>query len=166
MYRNIKDFISDWRQEAEMTVKIFNALTDDSLTVKVNPNVRTLGRLAWHITQTLTELPSKAGLLLTDELEGKPIPAHVAELTSTYQTYAERVAEEVNQKWTDADLEQRVNMYGEEWRKGTILSVLLQHQIHHRAQMTAIMRLAGLVVPGIYGPAKEEWAAWGMPPHE
>jgi hypothetical protein len=34
MYRSIKDFISDWRQEAEMTVKIFNALTDDSLTVE------------------------------------------------------------------------------------------------------------------------------------
>lgn len=166
MYRSIKDFISDWRQEAEMTVKIFNALTDESLTKKVHPDVRTLGRLAWHITQTLTELPSKAGLLSIDELEGKPNPVHVEDIISTYQTYAERIAEEVGQKWTDADLEQRVNMYGEEWTKGTILSVLLQHQIHHRAQMTIVMRLAGLVVPGIYGPTKEEWAAWGMPPHE
>jgi hypothetical protein len=25
------------------------------------------------------------------------------------------------------------------------------------------MRQAGLVVPGIYGPAREEWAKMGMP---
>lgn len=28
--------------------------------------------------------------------------------------------------------------------------------------MTVLMRQAGLTVPGIYGPAKEEWATFGM----
>lgn len=28
--------------------------------------------------------------------------------------------------------------------------------------MTVLMRQAGLVVPGIYGPSKEEWANFGM----
>jgi hypothetical protein len=26
------------------------------------------------------------------------------------------------------------------------------------------MRQAGLGVPGVYGPAREEWGAFGMPP--
>jgi hypothetical protein len=30
--------------------------------------------------------------------------------------------------------------------------------------MTVLMRQAGLKVPGVYGPAREEWAAYGMPP--
>ncbi len=28
--------------------------------------------------------------------------------------------------------------------------------------MTVLMRQAGLTVPGIYGPSKEEWANLGM----
>ncbi len=38
------------------------------------------------------------------------------------------------------------------------------HSIHHRAQMIVVMRMLGLSVPGIYGPAREEWAAYGMQP--
>jgi uncharacterized damage-inducible protein DinB len=55
-------------------------------------------------------------------------------------------------------------MYGSTWRRGDILASLVHHQIHHRGQMTVLMRQAGLVVPGVYGPAREEWAAMGMPP--
>jgi hypothetical protein len=29
--------------------------------------------------------------------------------------------------------------------------------------MTVLMRQAGLKVPGIYGPAKEEWSIYGAP---
>lgn len=39
---------------------------------------------------------------------------------------------------------------------------MIQHQIHHRGQMTILMRQAGLTVPGLYGPSKEEWAVIGM----
>jgi uncharacterized damage-inducible protein DinB len=37
------------------------------------------------------------------------------------------------------------------------------HQAHHRGQMTVLMRQAGLTVPGVYGPAREERAQWGTP---
>jgi uncharacterized damage-inducible protein DinB len=40
---------------------------------------------------------------------------------------------------------------------------MLENEIHHRGQMTVLMRQAGLKVPGVYGPAKEDWAAMGMP---
>ncbi|MNF01709.1 DinB family protein [compost metagenome] len=53
-------------------------------------------------------------------------------------------------------------MYGELWEKGKILRVLISHQSHHRGQMTVIMRILGLPVPGLYGPSKEEWAEFGM----
>ena len=43
------------------------------------------------------------------------------------------------------------------------LQILLFHQTHHRGQMTVLMRQAGLPVPGMYGPAKEDWAKYGMP---
>lgn len=53
-------------------------------------------------------------------------------------------------------------MFGQKMSKGEILFFLIQHQIHHRGQMTILMRQAGLTVPGLYGPSKEEWAMKGM----
>jgi len=38
MYRKLKDFINDWTQESESTLKVFSNLTDESLTKKVNEN--------------------------------------------------------------------------------------------------------------------------------
>jgi uncharacterized damage-inducible protein DinB len=53
-------------------------------------------------------------------------------------------------------------MYGQTWARGETLQVLVVHQAHHRGQMTVLMRQAGLAVPGVYGPAREEWVGYGM----
>ena len=53
-------------------------------------------------------------------------------------------------------------MYGMKWARGLTLQMLIVHQAHHRGQMTVLMRHAGLAVPGVYGPAREEWATHGM----
>jgi uncharacterized damage-inducible protein DinB len=54
-------------------------------------------------------------------------------------------------------------MYGETWKRGQTLLYLMLHNAHHRGQITVLMRQAGLPVVGIYGPAREEWEAMGMP---
>jgi uncharacterized damage-inducible protein DinB len=64
--------------------------------------------------------------------------------------------------WNDESLQQTDDMYGEKWKRGVTLTVLISHQAHHRGQMTVLMRQAGLKVPGVYGPAREEWAGMGM----
>ncbi|HBP64402.1 MAG TPA: hypothetical protein DD730_09030 [Desulfosporosinus sp.] len=55
-------------------------------------------------------------------------------------------------------------MYGETWTNGHTLRALIDHQIHHRGQITVLMRQAGLKVPGIYGPSREDWRQMGMKP--
>jgi uncharacterized damage-inducible protein DinB len=40
--------------------------------------------------------------------------------------------------------------------------MMIKHIVHHRGQMTVLMRQAGVQVPGIYGPAREEWSQMGM----
>ena len=73
------------------------------------------------------------------------------------------MAKAVRAGWTDADLPGEIDMYGEKWPRGQTLQALIAHEAHHRGQMTVLMRQAGLAVPGVYGPAREEWAAYGMP---
>lgn len=162
MYRTINDFLADWQYETEGTAKILKIITDDLRTQTIHRDVRSLERLAWHLTQTLTEMGHRAGLFPDDPLEHEPVPGAIAELTSVYEDYSSQIAKAVNSKWTDSSLMDEVEMYGEQWSKGTVLRVLISHQSHHRGQMTVIMRLLGLPVPGLYGPSKEEWAEMGM----
>lgn len=166
MYRRIEDFKKDWAFETEATLKVFEAIQDEKKIDRLDENVRSLGRLAWHITQTLTEMPHRASLLDTDPLDKEPIPQTMTEIIKAYQDYSLNLINVLEQKWSDQQLDDEVDMYDNKWKKGIILSILILHQTHHRGQMTTLMRLQGMKVPGIYGPSKEEWLQYGMPPME
>lgn len=163
MYRKIEDFQQDWAEESEMTLKVLRNLTDASLDRRVTPEGRSIGRLAWHITASVSEMLTHAGLSVDGPPDETEEPTSAAQIAAAYQEVAAEAGERVPQKWTDAMLLEEVPMYGEKWRRGKVLDVLVLHQTHHRAQLTVLMRQAGLVVPGCYGPAREEWAAFGMP---
>jgi uncharacterized damage-inducible protein DinB len=166
MYSTIPDFIQDWKYESEATLKVFEQLTDDSLNKKFDDNIRTPARLAWHIVTTLGEMVQQTGLKFDATPEDAPLPSSVKELCGEYKRSSEGMLNSVNNEWSDETLAEVVNIYGQNWKKGKILSVLATHQIHHRGQLTVIMRLAGLKVPGVYGPAKEEWANTGKEAQE
>jgi uncharacterized damage-inducible protein DinB len=165
MYRTIRDFLTDWTEESESTLKVFRALTEESLEQRVGPGGRTLGRLAWHIVLTVPEMMQEAGLEVAGPKEDAPRPP-LRELIREYASSARALSDALAERWTDAMLSETVPMYGEEWTRGKVLSALLRHQTHHRGQMTVLMRQAGLKVPGVYGPAREEWAQYGVPPQE
>jgi len=111
-------------------------------------------------------MPHKAGLVDEDKLENMPIPESMLEIINTYKQCSALLLGEVEKRWKDDDLNGTIEIYGEQWECRKVLSVLVLHQVHHRGQMTALMRMLGLKVPGIYGPAKEEWGEYGMPAME
>ena len=162
MIHTIQDFEIIWSQEIEATQKILKHITDKSLSQSVAPQNRTLGRLAWHIVTTIPEMMSKTGLALGGTSHDAPVPLTAREMFKAYNEVAVSLLEQVRKNWTDATLEQKDEMYGQVWKRGKTLTAIVHHQIHHRGQMTVLMRQAGLGVPGIYGPAREEWAQWGM----
>lgn len=162
MYRKIEDFEQDWSYETEITTKLFNNLTDESLNQTVVENGRTLGFIAWHIVITLGEMLEKVGLNIDCPPEDSAVPSSAKEIAETFERAAKSVNEEVKKNWTDETLLIEDEMYGMIWKRGTTLSSLINHQAHHRGQMTVLMRQAGVPVIGVYGPAKEEWEAMGM----
>ncbi len=70
-----------------------------------------------------------------------------------------QIKQAVENDWTDQDLNDRVDFFGHQQTKAGVLRFLISHQIHHRGQMTVLMRQADLRVPGIYGPTREDQEA-------
>ena len=76
MFRKLADFEKTWSQESEATLKVLRALTDASLQQAVTPNDRTLGRMAWHLAQTIGEMLARTGLTIAG-------PADMASVLTT-----------------------------------------------------------------------------------
>lgn len=161
MVKTVEEFLINWGQESGSTQKILDTLTDASLGQEVSPKDRTLGRIAWHITTTLDEMLSRTGLQFGATSHDAPVPATAAEIAEAYRYSNEAVVGAIKEQWSDETLNKNIDMYGEQWSVATILGILVSHQTHHRGQMTVLMRQAGLRVPGVYGPSREEWAEFG-----
>lgn len=164
MFASITEFLAEWEKEADLTLRILNTLTDESLDQKVTEEDRTLGRIAWHLVITIPEMMSKTGLIFDEFREDIPVPKSAKEIKDYFVRVSRAMETGIKDYWKDQTLFEEREMYGETWKIGTTLNVLINHQIHHRGQMTVLMRQAGLKVPGIYGPAREEWSQFGMEP--
>lgn len=163
MFRQIADFVTALQNESAATVRTLEMLTDESLGQQITSDHRTLGRLAWHLVQTLHEMPTRTGLTFDGPGEDSSVPASAADITEAYKRTSQALLDAVQSSWKDENLLDMSEMYGDQWPNGVTLDALIKHEIHHRGQMTVLMRQAGLRVPDIYGPTIEQWAEFGAP---
>lgn len=164
MYRTIQDFLDDWDSESQLTLNLFKAMTDKSLSQKVVDEGRSLGFLSWHIAISISETMNKTGLKIPGPLEDSDPPLTVQEIISEYQKSSDSLSEEVRTKLDDKTLYDEFELFGERWKRFQVFDMLIKHLIHHRGQMTVLMRQAHLRLPGIYGPSKDDWIEMGATP--
>lgn len=167
MYRQIDDFIKAYENLSGSTTKVFALLTDEHLPKVSGQDHRSPGQIAWHIVTSLSEMMNRTGLGL-DSVDPESLPpATAAEIREAYKQASLELVDAVKSGWTDETLLQTDNLYGQTWARGMTLAVLVNHEIHHRAQMIMLLRQAGIAVPGVCGPAREEWSTYGMetPPY-
>jgi uncharacterized damage-inducible protein DinB len=162
MYTSIQQFIEEWNQEAASTQKVLDALTDRSLQQKVSSEDRTLGAIAWHIVASTPGMLIEFGITVKEMQDQNTVPTSAREIAETFRSVSTETSEAVRQQWTDQSLSEMKNVFGMDMPKSVTLSLLIKHIIHHRGQMTVLMRQAGLQVPGVYGPSREEWSQMGM----
>ncbi|MET1013149.1 MAG: DinB family protein [Paenisporosarcina sp.] len=161
MYHTVEEFLVDWSYESSSTQKLLALLTDESITTRVAEGERTLGFLAWHIVISIHEMMSRVGLEFDAAHDEAPVPESANEVAEEYKRVNNNFVNAIRNQWTDSDLTKEHDMYGEMWSSSKTLDILVKHQIHHRGQMTVLMRLAGLSMVGMYGPSREEWASFG-----
>jgi uncharacterized damage-inducible protein DinB len=164
MYAMVSEALEDWRQEATLTQKVLDALTDASLGQRVSPEGRTLGRIAWHMVTSIPGFLAHFGLTARPVAEADTVPASAKAIAESFRQVTADAAEAVKQQWTDESLKQVQDAFGRPLPNAAIFGLLIKHMVHHRGQMTVLMRQAGLTVPGVYGPAKEEWSRMGLEP--
>ena len=162
MFHTIEEFVAAWQGLTTGTQQLMDAMTDPSLDQPVADDHRTLGRVAWHIVQTIPEMLLNTGLRAEGPAEDAPVPASAQAIADAYRATSASLLEQIQNEWTDASLEVEDDLYGQKWKRGYTLTALLHHEIHHRGQMSVLLRQAGIRVPGTYGPAKEDWASMNM----
>ena len=161
MYHTMDEFLSEWTYESDSTQQILDLLNDDSLSTRAGERERSLGVLAWHIVTSVHEMMSRVGLEFDAPHHDATLPTTAEEIAQGYRQTNQSFKEAIQAQWKDADLSLKHDMYGEMWSNATTRNVLVKHQIHHRGQLTILMRQAGLSMIGVYGPSREEWASYG-----
>lgn len=164
MFRKLEDFYRVWAYESQSTIKMFQAIPAEHFKNSGSENIRSIARLAWHITESIAEMFHHAGLELNGIKDATKETNDINKLISEYKKSSDSLIAQLKSNWNDEMLDEKVNMYGENWEKGIVLSVLIRHQTHHRGQLSILIRQEGLSIPGMYGPAKEEWLAMGLNP--
>jgi uncharacterized damage-inducible protein DinB len=164
MYTSLKNFLGDWKNECASSEKLFANITDASLNQKIYAHGRELGRLAWHIVISTSEILNTAGIKMQDEKDEGYVPSAASEIIKKLKETNQSSIEALQKNWTDDMLPEEIPVYGRQWTRGFVLTMLIHHHIHHRGQMTVLMRQAGLKVPGMFGPSREEWMALGRTP--
>ncbi|MGE5479703.1 MAG: DinB family protein [Chloroflexota bacterium] len=163
MYRKVEDFLIDWERDARSTHSLLNLITDEKLDATAFEGGYSISGLAWHIVWNAAEIAKACGAELPAEFEIGNVPKTAKEIADAYRGYSYAALKGVSAYWNDDALEGEAVVWGRPQKRGKYLSESLLHQAHHRGQLSALMRFAGLPVVGVYGPSREEWAQYGIP---
>ena len=159
--------LPEFDQEMANARRTLERVPDDKLTWKPHPKSGAMGWLAGHVAQ----LPSWAGIAVGQdsldlEPDGKPTtppppPKSRQEILEMFDksVAAGRAAiagasdEHLLKPWTLLKNGQTIMTLP---RVAVLRSFVLNHLIHHRAQLGVYLRLNDLPVPSIYGPSADE----------
>ena len=160
--------LPEFDQEMANTRKILERFPEGKNDYKPHEKSMPLGYLAGHVAT----LPEWATMTITTESlnvepgQFKPfIPATRQELLETFDRHVAAARaqiagasdETLGQVWT-------VSMSGKPMmslpRAAVLRGMVMNHLIHHRAQLGVYLRLNGIAIPGMYGPSADE-GQWG-----
>ncbi|MGO4110375.1 DinB family protein [Paenibacillus sp. YAF4_2] len=163
MYCTVEDLIAEWNREAGLTQKILDSLTDEALLQQVYPEGRTLGRIAWHFVSNIPDYLTEFGVSIAKVPNQSEVPS-AKEIAEVFKVVSSQVTHSLQGQWTDDTLKHIQKAFGRMESSATIFMGLIKHIVHHRGQVTVLMRQAGLPIPAVYGPSKEGWAQLGVTP--
>jgi uncharacterized damage-inducible protein DinB len=162
-----QSLLPEFDHEMANTRRTLERIPEDKLGFVPDPKSMPLGRLAGHITEMVNW---GAVTMQTDSLNISPADFTPLVATSREQLLGEfdknvAAARKELESASDADymkpwtLSFQGNVMFTMPKVGVIRSMVMNHIIHHRAQLTVYYRMTGVPVPALYGPSADEQAA-------
>lgn len=157
-------FLNELTYEGAGTRKLLERLPEARFGWKPHPKSMTLGRLAAHVSETLewTGAIVNQPELVWDPAEYTPADFKtVAELLGAYDKNLHSVKdvlkgvhdEQLMALWRFRVKDQVII---EMPKVAVIRSMVINHHIHHRGQLTVYARELDVPLPGLYGPTADE----------
>ena len=159
-HRNeIDTFRAAWNAEAESTIRVLEALPSDQYDFRPDPKGRSIGELAWHLSEIDACLSfgiAEHRFRLEDEPPNLKRPREIKLLAPGFRRIHEEAAARLANLRSDQLNESVTYFDGQQLTVRDVLwTQLLHHLIHHRGQLSAYLRPMGGKVPAIYGPSAD-----------
>ena len=160
---NITDeIVAEMDQEAVTTKRLFEIIPEDKLDWRPHPKAKSLAELAMHVARlpgVVSELGSQKSAQASD-IKPDPTPASRAEILETFSASLKAAKDivsntpsaDIYSDWTlmDGDKQLVTMPRNAFWR-----TVLLNHNYHHRGQLSTYLRQLNVPLPSIYGPTAD-----------
>lgn len=158
-----QSLLPEFDVEMKNTRKMLECVPDGKLDYQPHPKSMTMARLATHVA----ELPTWAGVTIDQDVLELPADykPHIAqsrvELLEIFDNAVSGARPKI-EATSDEKWEQiwSLNFGGQTVlsmpRAAVMRSVVMNHLIHHRAQLGVYLRLNDVAIPGMYGPSADE----------
>jgi hypothetical protein len=84
-------------------------------------------------------------------------PQDIATIISDFKTETAKIVTEI-EAMREENLAKTISFAGRTFMADEFIMMMLHDQIHHRGQLTVYVRMAGGMVPSIYGPSADDTA--------
>ncbi len=158
----IAAFLKEFDNEAATTRRVLERVPAEKLSWKPHPKSMSLGELALHVAASPAVI---AGWCCEDETTFKgdptPSPASTDEILAAH----DRGVTTVKESLTQVGDEGLKAIWSAKAGGATLMTmpkatlvrtIVLNHWIHHRGQLSVYLRLLDVAVPSIYGPSADE----------
>jgi uncharacterized damage-inducible protein DinB len=157
--------LPEFDAEMQNTRKILERVPDGKFAYKPHPKSMTIGRLATHVA----ELPGWTSETLDREVleMDSSYKPHIAATTAELLAIFDRNVAAARPKIAAATDDDWGKTWSFKWNGQTVISMprsavmrtlVMNHVIHHRAQLGVFLRLNDVAIPGMYGPSADDAA--------
>ena len=163
MPSTIEHLYADFAAEHASTRRVLQRYPDGKGDWRPHEKSRTLAALATHVADIINRGTAVLETEFLDVMGRTPLAPmdDAAALVEYFDASAARFtaalttasADALEQPWTIRRGETVIFQFP---RRVMLRTVMMNHTIHHRAQLGVYYRLLGVPVPGVYGPSADE----------
>jgi len=156
------EVINEMDREAEITNRLFDVIPEDKLTWRPHAKAKSLGELAMHIA-VLPGNVAALGVPDVHEFTGIPQDPEAENRAQIQAVFAESLekAKEIVRSTDDENAVKELQLVANGKtlfaapRIGFWRTILLNHNYHHRGQLSTYLRILDIPLPSVYGPSAD-----------